>query len=192
MQPLVSDTIGGFNSFIAEQKRVPGEARVTLVQFDDHYESVYSAYDIQRAHELTLANYVPRGSTALLDAVGRTLEEQGKRIAFERWADKVVVCIITDGMENASRLYRRADIQQMIRRCEEHGWSFVYLGANQDAFAEANRLGIDTRLVSNAVSNYAATSKGVAESYAFVGATVTRARKGENVNTFTSIPGSDQ
>lgn len=142
MTDIRADVIGGFNTMIAEQKAVKGEARLTYVQFDDHYQVLYAGKDIQAVEPLTLATYVPRGSTALLDAIGLTLNEQGKRIAAEGWAEKVIVCIRTDGQENASKEYKLDTIRTMISHAEGHGWVFIFSGADQDAFAAAQNIGI--------------------------------------------------
>lgn len=106
------DVIGGFNTFIQAQKKVPGKAIFTLVQFDDQYEVMYDGVDIQEVKELDRTTYVPRNSTALLDAVGRTISTLGSKLASMGENDrpsKVVVVITTDGFENASREHTRQD-----------------------------------------------------------------------------------
>lgn len=143
MGDIRSDVIGGYNSMIAEQKGVPGEARLTQVQFDDRYEMNFEGKNIQEVEPLTLATYQPRGTTALLDAIGRTLEQQGKRIATEQWAEKVVVCIRTDGKENASKEYKREQVKQMILHAQAHGWTFIFSAADQDAFESGAAYGIN-------------------------------------------------
>jgi Mg-chelatase subunit ChlD len=135
MASIVRDAIGGFNTFLADQKTVPGEARMTLALFDDKYEVLYAGKALADAEPLTDKTFVPRGGTALLDAIGRTLNDQGARIKAEGWADKVIVCILTDGGENQSREFRQDQIKTMVQHAEGHGWSFVFLAANQDAFA---------------------------------------------------------
>jgi len=142
----IDDTIGGFNTFLDEQKRAEGLARLTLTQFDHEYEIVYEREDIAKVPPLDRSTYVPRGRTALLDAIGRTISVVGARVASETVADqpwKVVFVIITDGQENASREFNRARVLEMIRKQEkEGGWEFVFLAANQDAIAEAGLIGI--------------------------------------------------
>lgn len=142
MASIVGDAIGGFNTFLAEQKNVPGEARMTLVLFDNLFECAYAGKPIAEVEPLDSATYTPRGGTALMDAIGRTLNEQGARIKREGWADKVIICILTDGEENSSREFDRGRIQAMVKHAESHGWSFVFLAANQDAFQAANKYGI--------------------------------------------------
>jgi hypothetical protein len=146
MQSIRRDTIGGFNAFLQEQRAVPGAAAITLVQFDDQYEPVYQAMRLSDAPELTEETFVPRGSTALLDAIGRTINETGRRLAAlpepER-PGKVVFVILTDGEENASREFDIQRINELIRQQREvYKWQFVFLGANQDAIASASRIGI--------------------------------------------------
>ncbi len=146
MAAAIDDTIGGFNGFLEEQKRAEGLARLTLTRFDHEYEIVYEREDIARVPPLDRSTYVPRGNTALLDAIGRTIGALGARIAADAEAErpwKVVFVILTDGQENASREFTRSRILEMIREKEqEAGWEFVFLGANQDAIAEARSIGI--------------------------------------------------
>jgi len=162
MGNLRIDVIGGFNTLLADQKEVPGEARLTHIQFDHEYLVKFVGKNILDVAPLTLETYVPRGSTALLDAIGRTLNEQGKRIASEKWADKVIVCIRTDGQENASREFTRDQIKTMIEHAQAHGWTFIFSAANQDAFATGATLGISGAHT----QNFAATGQGIGMSYA--------------------------
>lgn len=162
MNSIKDDVIGGYNAFLADQKTVPGEARMTYTQFDDKYEIVYQARPLDIAPPLTADVFVPRGSTALMDAIGRTISEQGARIAAEGWADKVIVCIITDGGENASREFTREQIKTLIGEKQAAGWAFVFLAANQDAFAVGAGYGISGATT----QNYVASAAGTAQAYA--------------------------
>jgi hypothetical protein len=146
MSDIRADVIGGFNTMIEEQKAVKGDARLTYIQFDDHYQVLYAGKNIQDVEPLTEKTYVPRGSTALLDAIGLTLNEQGKRIAAEGWAEKIIVCIRTDGQENASKEYKLDTIKAMIKHAEDHGWVFIFTGADQDAFSAAQNIGISASM----------------------------------------------
>jgi uncharacterized protein YegL len=166
MHSIVKDAIGGFNAFLDEQRKVPGEARISVVLFDHDCETVCSAQPIGEAKHLTAETYVPRGNTALLDAIGRAMNEHGKRIADEKWADNVIVCILTDGHENASREYRADAIKPMIEHAEKNGWAFVYLGANQDAFAVASAYGIQA----GRTFAFAANAAGTKSAYATMSA----------------------
>lgn len=161
MSGLTKDVIGGFNKFIADQKAVPGECKVTYTQFDSQYEVVYAGKNLQDVPDLSTETFVPRGSTALHDAIGLTLNEQGKRIKDEAWAELVIVQIITDGGENASKEYSSAQVKTMIEHAQANGWQILFLAANQDAFATSQNLGI---YASN-VANYSATAKGTMNAY---------------------------
>lgn len=169
MQDIRSDIIGGFNTLVADQKKVPGEARLTYVQFDHEYTLKYAGKDIQHVPELAEGDYVPRGSTALFDAIGRTLNEQGQRIAAEKWADKVIVCIRTDGFENSSKEYKLERIKEMIKHAQEHGWTFMFSAADQDAFAAGSSLGISSQYT----TGYSKSMRGATgQSYAVMSASI--------------------
>lgn len=146
MDSIRQDTIGSFNTFLRDQKTVPGQATITLVQFDDRYETVYRAINLNDAPELTLQTYVPRGSTGLLDAIGRTIDETGQRLAAMPEAERpenVIFVILTDGEENSSHQYSPERINEMIcHQRDVYSWQFVFLGANQDAIMTASQLGI--------------------------------------------------
>src|SRR5690606_9280578 len=127
----------GFNAFLADQQKIETPAVLSLYQFDDHYEPNYEKAALSEAKPLNTETYVPRGSTALLDAIGRTIN------AVEaRKPAKAVIVIITDGHENASREFSATKIKAMIDEKTAAGWSFVYLGANQDAITVASQYGI--------------------------------------------------
>lgn len=177
MSGRVDDVIGGFNTFLEEQKKLPGRALLTLVQFDDQYELHCSGAPIRSVAPLTTSTYVPRGSTALNDAVGRTINNLGARLAAMREdarPGRVIVVIITDGQENASKEFtRREQIREMIEhQRSKYSWEFVFLGAGVDAFEEARTFGIDLR----AVGRFENTQKGIRRSYAALNATVTSYR----------------
>ena len=147
MKSVRNDTIGGFNAFLKSQKEAPGEAVITLVQFSNSYNPIYAGIPVAEAPELTLATYVPGGGTALLDAIGRTMEEAGARIAAmdeELRPGKVIFVIQTDGEENTSRNFTLERIRQMItdRQNATHRWDFVFLGADQDAIQAGSSLGV--------------------------------------------------
>jgi hypothetical protein len=144
MDSIKSDAEGGVNSFIAEQAKESGEALVTLLQFDTKYEFLYQGTPIQEVPQYEL---VPRGMTALLDAVGRAVNETSERLAEMAEKDRpglVIFVIMTDGLENSSKEFTKDQIKEMIERQQkEHDWHFTFLGANQDAFAEAGGMGIN-------------------------------------------------
>ena len=176
MGSIADDVIGGFNRFLKDQKRQPGDARMTYTQFDGEYQVVYTARNIQQVEELNHSTFVPRGSTALFDAIGRTLNEQGKRIKDEAWAELVVVCIITDGEENASKEYSKSRVREMVSHAEANGWKFLFLAANQDAFAASRDFGSSAKYS----GNFAANSAGVAMAYQSTSATLSALRSGQN------------
>lgn len=146
MSGLESDTIGGFNSMLQKQKAVEGDCRITTVLFDHGYQLLHDRIDIQAVSPMTEKEYQVGGSTALLDAVGRTIEKLvavQKSTAEDYRAGKVMFVIITDGQENASRRFSTDKIKAMIEReKEEYGWEFVFLGANIDAVETAGHIGI--------------------------------------------------
>jgi hypothetical protein len=146
MGPMREGAIAAFNEFLGMQRAVPGEARFTLVLFDDRYEEAVGGVPIGEVPELTEESYVPRGSTALLDAIGRTIEALAVRIegmAEGERPGKVAMAIFTDGMENASRVYGVGRIGELISEYRDrHGWEFLFLAANQDAIASAGMVSI--------------------------------------------------
>ncbi len=146
MQPLVEAAISGFNHFLTEQQSAPGLARLTLVLFDDEYLVPVESIPVAEVVPLDITTYVPRASTALLDAIGRTIDDLGTRLAAlpeENRPGKVIVAILTDGLENASRHFTWRDISARIRhQTDAYNWEFLFLGANQDAIATAAQLNI--------------------------------------------------
>ena len=136
MSSIGQATVEGFNTFLNEQKNAEGEAFMTLVQFDDRYEMNYQSLPVKDATPLILGeNFIPRGSTALIDAIGKTIDE----LNTDR---DVVFVIITDGEENASVTYKREAIMKMIETQTEAGWKFLFLAANQDAIKAGGTIGI--------------------------------------------------
>ena len=146
MSGLEEDTIGGFNSMLKKQKKEEGDALVTTVLFDDRYVLLHDRFDIRGVRPMTEKEYFVEGSTALLDAMGRTISKIAnvrKNGGEENRAEKVVFVIITDGMENASTEYTYEDIRKMVKKnTKKYGWEFLFLGANIDAPATARRYGI--------------------------------------------------
>jgi hypothetical protein len=133
MESCWDDTIGGYNALIKEQAAFGGT--MTLVQFDHEYIVTYENKPIGEVEPLTRETYTPRGATALLDAIGQAIKES-------KGGASTTFIILTDGMENASKKYTKAHIKDLIFERQKDGWQFLYLGANQDAFAEAGSMGI--------------------------------------------------
>ena len=178
MSGLESDTIGGYNAMLEKQRKEPGEAAVTTVLFDDCYELLHDRIDIRGVAPITDAQYFVRGTTALLDAIGKTINKIAnvqRNTAPELRADKVLFVITTDGYENASREYTSEQIKAMVEREQkEYGWEFLFLGANIDAIAAAREVGIGAE---HAVS-YHADSEGTALNFQVVSDTVSCLRTG--------------
>ena len=143
MHSIKDDTEGGFDAFIAEQRTQPGECRVTLAQFDDQYEEVYRDLPVAEVPPLRLQ---PRGSTALLDSIGRLVGEAGSRLAAlpeDQRPGVVVIGVMTDGHENASRELTHAQVKAMIeRQTKDYNWQFLYMGADQDAIEVGSSIGV--------------------------------------------------
>ena len=177
MDAIRSDAIGGFNSFLEGQKQHPGQARFTLVLFDHEYLVVHDGVDIALVPPLDAATYVPRGTTALLDATGRTIDDVGKRLDITPEPERpgtVIIAILTDGLENASMDYTWERVAAMIKHQQEaYSWQFLFLAANQDAIATAGNLSIDAQ----DAQAYQATPEGIHDVYAKLGQDVS-ARRG--------------
>lgn len=138
--------IDGFNEFLRAQQDTVGQARLTLVLFEDQVEVPVDNIPIEEVVCLSPETYRPRGCTALLDAIGTTIKRIRKRtkaLPKDQQPGKVIVAIFTDGLENVSTKYSWADISEMIRkRQDKNGWEFLFLGANQDAIATASQINI--------------------------------------------------
>lgn len=169
MEHIAEDMMGGFKTYIDEQKKVEGEARVTLAQFDDQYDLLYSAKPIAEVDGIVLK---PRNSTALFDAIGFTITQQKERIEKEKWAELVIVVIITDGHENSSKEYNGTAVQALVKGAEAQGWEFIYMGANQDAMKVASSMGMKQ----GSGRNYQTTAQGTADMYSDVSASTTSHR----------------
>ena len=146
MESCREAAIEGFNSFLQEQQRTEGLAKLTLILFDDEYLVPIDALPVAEILPLDNDSYVPRGSTALLDAIGRTIDELGARLAALPEQDRpmqVIVAILTDGLENSSQNYTWQQIADVIKQqSEQYRWTFLFLGANQDAIATAAQMNI--------------------------------------------------
>lgn len=172
MSGLESDTIGGYNAMLEKQKKELGEAVITTALFDDKYELLHDRINLKGIEPITDKEYFVRGSTALLDAVGRTINKIGnvqKHTAKDEQAEHVMFVIITDGLENASREFSCEKVRQMIEHQKsKYGWEFIFLGANIDAISTAERFGISK----DRVANYNADSEGTLLNYEVISETV--------------------
>ena len=182
MSGLTSDTIGGFNSLIAKQKKEEGEALVSTVFFSNNSKVIHDRLKLKAVPKLTDRDYVPSGCTALLDAVGDAVHHIANIHKYAREEDvpeKTLFVITTDGMENASRKYSHKDVKKLIERVqEEKGWEFVFLGANIDAAETADSIGISAE---NAV-DYHADCCGTEVLYEAVGCAVSSIRASKGLN----------
>jgi Mg-chelatase subunit ChlD len=148
MESIRDDTLGGFNTFLKEQKKESGTATLTLVQFDsqDPFEIIHDFEDIKKIPKLTRETFVPRASTPLFDALGRGINDLEKNLSelkVKAHPSKVVVVVVTDGKENASREFQKGQIEIMIKdKIEQSDWQFVFLSADLAAIGDARGVGI--------------------------------------------------
>ena len=147
------DTMGGFNSFIKRERDKDLNTRVTTILFDHSYDILYTRKPISEVKDMTDKEYWVRGSTALLDAIGKTINTLDKEID-----NKVLFVIMTDGMENSSIEYSKAQITNLI---QNHKWEFIYIGADIDSYTEAGNIGIRK----THVANYRKTKEGFDDVY---------------------------
>ncbi len=146
MSGMEADTIGGFNSMIDKQRREEGEAYVSTVLFSNGSRVLHDRVTLSRVEPMTTRDYIPRGCTALLDALGGAIHHIGNVHKYARAEDvpeHTIFVITTDGMENASHRYTKAEVRQMVERQKDrYGWEFLFLGANFDAISAAESIGI--------------------------------------------------
>lgn len=165
MQSLTSDTIGGFNSMIESQKNEEGEAYVTTVLFNSSYDILHDHVNIHDIKPITSKEYCAFGCTALLDALGNTINSIGNRLSNtpeDERPDKVIFVITTDGFENASQEFDKKTVKEMIEHQQDkYSWQFMFLGANMDAVGEAASYGIKA----SHAHTYTANSVGTASVY---------------------------
>ncbi|MBQ1522132.1 MAG: VWA domain-containing protein, partial [Erysipelotrichaceae bacterium] len=155
MSGLETDTIGGYNSILKQQREAEGDVNVTTVLFDDRYELLHNRESIRNVSDLTAKEYFVRGCTALVDAMGITISRFIREIGDE----KVLFVITTDGYENASREYTADSVRKMIEKQKEKGWEFIFMGANIDAVSTGKQYGIARN------RNYVNDSSGIAATY---------------------------
>lgn len=171
IQAVLSDYQGGLNAFLDEQKKVPGEAFVTLAQFDTTYDTIHIWKPITEVPHFTIE---PRGATALLDAMGRFIHDIGEYLDGLPEAgkpEKVIIVVVTDGFENASTEYSYQMVRDAIKTQQDvWKWDFLFLGANMDA----EQFGKGIGLTANQVGQYSNSTAQVA--YGAASASVTRSR----------------
>ena len=177
MGGLESDTIGGFNATINDQKTLEEETRVTTILFDNFFEILHDRIDLQNLPTLSEKDYFVRGSTALYDAVALGINKivnVQKQTKQDGRADKVIMVIITDGYENSSRETNAAMLHKMIDGCKKDGWEFLFLGADIDAQAAAGAIGIE----SSRASNFVKDAQGVQVQYDSLNVAIRTMRSG--------------
>ena len=181
MSGLESDTIGGYNGMLDKQKKESGEARVTTVLFDDAYEVLHDGMDLQAIQPMTSNEYYVRGTTALLDAIGKTIlrisHAQEQATDVER-AENVLFVITTDGLENASCEFTYEKIRELIDfHKAKQGWEFIFLGANIDAIATASKFGISK----DRATNFHADGDGTELNYNVISETISSFRANSEI-----------
>ena len=183
MSGLEKETIGGFNSMLKKQKKEKGEAKVTTVLFDNEYELLHNHLDIKEVNNITDNDYYVRGSTALLDAVGKAINNMinvQKKLSDKEQAENVMFIITTDGMENSSREYTYKKISRMIEhQKEKYGWEFIFLGANIDAVEVASKFGINE----DRAVNFHSDKEGTSLNYKVVSETVSTLRTNSKISS---------
>ena len=174
---LEADTIGGFNSMLAKQKQMEGEALISTVLFDNVCEVLHDRVEIGKVAPMTERDYTVRGCTALLDAIGGAIHHIGNVHKYARAEDvpeHTLFIITTDGMENASRSYSAEKVKQMIERQKtKYGWEFLFLGANIDAVETARHFGI----APSHAANYRHNKRGTALNFEVLSETISDVRR---------------
>lgn len=165
MGSIIDSAISGFNEFIQGQKSVEGEAIVSTIMFSNLYKVLYENMDIKNCNYLDRTNYIPDGNTALYDAIGKTIESEINRLGtlpLEERPEKTLCVILTDGFENASRIFGKEKIKKMITEMkEDFKWEFIFLGANEEASLTAEAMGISK---GNSYA-FTATEDGIKDAY---------------------------
>lgn len=198
MNNIASDMVGGLKTLIEEQKQLDGEATLTYATFDDEYELVHDFINLNDVNEISLN---PRGLTALLDAMGRTIsnvKEKISKMKKDEKPSKVLFVFITDGMENASGEYTRDAVFKLINELKSDGkpredqdeplWDFVFMGANQDAISEGGSMGFSK----GSSFTYAATSDGVKNSFSSLSRNMSNYRSAMSSNASFSFKEEDR
>jgi hypothetical protein len=178
MANLTDDTIGGFNSFVEDQKKEVGEAKLTTVLFDDKYEILHDGLNLKDVPTLTNKEYYSRGMTALFDAVGKTINTVGERLLKlkeSKRPSKVIFVITTDGQENSSKEFTKEKVKEMItHQTDKYDWQFLFLGTNIDSAQEADGIGISGVYA----VNYTADAIGTKSVYTTLTSSVSAIRSG--------------
>lgn len=185
MSSVREAVVKGLNGFIKEQKTVPGDALLTLAQFSSGYDLKYNGVSLKEVPEFTLEDYVPNGWTALLDAMGKTINDVGAKLSLmpeDEKPEKVIFIVQTDGEENWSKEFSLAKVKEMVtHQREKYSWDFVFLGANLDAIATGATFGMKI----NSTLQYANTVTGLDSLYTTIGSAVKTVRTTGQVLSFS-------
>jgi uncharacterized protein YegL len=177
---LTDETISGYNAFIDEQKKAPGEAKLTTVIFNSAIEKLYDRVDIQKVKPLTEKEYHAQGMTALLDAIGQSVDDLGKKLAAtpeEERPSKVVVMILTDGEENSSNRYSHERIKEMIDiQRNTYSWEFIFLAKDIQTVDYAQSMGISNSMM------YCASPIGTQTAYRSLSKSIMGFRGGKGID----------
>ena len=174
MQSIKEDMEGGIASLLAEQGKEKGQCLVTLAQFDTEYDLVADGVPVG---ELEPYRLVPRGGTALLDAIGRTIahvKDQVDQLGNKAGPDHVIVAVVTDGLENSSKEWSHLQVMDSVKARVAEGWDFTFLGANQDAIEEGGRIGV----AAASSLNYDASQEGTRQAFSVMSSSMSRRRSG--------------
>ncbi len=187
MNGLESDTIGGFNSLVENQRKEDGQALLSVVLFNEEAEVIYDRADLRSVCPMTEEQYAVGGCTALLDAVGGAIRHIGNVHKYAREEDvpeKTVFVITTDGLENSSREFTYERVREMIERQQErHHWEFLFLGANMDAVAEAARFGLNE----SRAARYEQDSEGTALTFKVISKACSSARRAADAKEMNGL-----
>jgi uncharacterized protein YegL len=189
MQTIKDETIAGFNAFLSEQIERNPKSLLSMIQFDHIIEKLHTALPIGAVPPLTTDTYIPRGTTALLDAIGFTLVNASEKHQMLKQKHTSIAVIITDGQENSSYEFNQCQIFKMIRHFEEQfNWQFVFLGANQDAIREASKYGISAKRS----MSYAHDKRGVEDMFSALSQNIVACCLNESEFEFTSAQRDSQ
>lgn len=181
MSWLTNETIGGFNSFIERQKKESGDALLTTVLFDNEYEVLHDRINIKDIKPLDDKQYYARGSTALLDAIGKTISVVGNKMSLMEEKDKpsnVLFVITTDGYENSSKEFTEKTIREMVdEKKNKNNWNFIFFGANIDAIKVAGTFNIQM------ATTYSSSINGTRSVYDTINATATSLRSTGSISS---------
>jgi uncharacterized protein with von Willebrand factor type A (vWA) domain len=167
MDHLQNDSIGGFNTFLKEQKEIEDVCFMDITLFDTEFKFLVSNTNINEIEGLNKKNYRPAGGTSLLDCIGYTIDKELDRLSEspDNRFDKTLFLIMTDGESNSDKNYTKDRIKLMIEEMEEHfKWNFIFIGANQDSFSAANGMGISA----GKTMNWSADTEGINVAYSSI------------------------